>query len=70
MAPFHYNQFGYNIGGPFYIPGKFNTGKNKFFWYWGEEWVRYRYTSHGSTWTAVLLTIPSMACGRAISASC
>ena len=23
-APFNYNQFGYNIGGPLYIPGKFN----------------------------------------------
>src|SRR5213080_1942715 len=29
VPPFHYNQFGYNIGGPLYIPGKFNTGKNK-----------------------------------------
>jgi len=24
-APIHYNQFGYNVGGPFYIPGHFNT---------------------------------------------
>jgi hypothetical protein len=43
-APINYNQFGYNVGGPFYIPGKFNTEKNKVFWYWGEEWVRYRFT--------------------------
>jgi hypothetical protein len=43
-APINYNQFGYNIGGPFYIPGKFNTAKNKIFWYWGQEWVRYRFT--------------------------
>ena len=43
-APINYNQFGYNIGGPFYIPGKFNTSKSKFFWYWGQEWVRYRFT--------------------------
>ena len=43
-----YNQFGYNIGGPFYIPGKFNKDKSKFFWYWGQEWVRYRFldTAH------------------------
>ena len=41
-APINYNQFGYNVGGPFYIPGKFNKDKNKFFWYWGQEWVRYR----------------------------
>jgi hypothetical protein len=44
VAPFRYNQFGYNIGGPFYIPGRFNTEKSKIFWYWGQEWVRYRYT--------------------------
>jgi predicted heme/steroid binding protein len=54
VPPFHYNQFGYNIGGPFYIPGKFNTAKNKIFWYWGEEWVRYRFTDTNS------MTVPSM----------
>jgi len=43
VAPFHYNQFGYNIGGPFYIPGKFNKDKSRFFWYWGQEWVRYTF---------------------------
>ena len=48
MPPISYNQFGYNIGGPVYIPGKFNTDKNKFFWYWGQEWVRYRFTDTSS----------------------
>ena len=32
--PVKYNQFGFNMGGPFYIPNKFNTEKNKIFWYW------------------------------------
>ena len=50
VPPFHYNQFGFNIGGPFYIPQKFNKDKNKFFWYWAQEWVRYRYTDT-ATWT-------------------
>ena len=54
VPPFHYNQFGYNVGGPFYIPGKFNTAKNKIFWYWGQEWVRYRFTDTSS------LTVPSL----------
>src|SRR5213080_2523210 len=30
-APIHYNQFGYNIGGPLYIPNHFNTDKTKVF---------------------------------------
>jgi hypothetical protein len=55
-APINYNQFGYNIGGPFYIPGKFNTEKNKIFWYWGQEWVRYRFTDVTST----PFTVPSL----------
>ena len=53
-APINYNQFGYNVGGPFYIPGKFNTDKTKVFWYWGQEWVRYRFTD---TQTSVVPTM-------------
>lgn len=40
---FHYNQFGYNIGGPAYIPGFFNRDKNKFFFFWGQEWLKYNF---------------------------
>src|SRR5437588_8110251 len=55
-APIHYNQFGYNLGGPFYIPNHFNTSKNKVFWYWGEEWVRYIFTdTNGLTVPTVLM---------------
>jgi hypothetical protein len=50
VLPFHYNQFGFNVGGPFYIPGKVNKDKSKFFWYWGQEWVRYRFFDT-ATWT-------------------
>jgi hypothetical protein len=53
-APINYNQFGYNIGGPAYIPGKFNTEKNKVFWYFGQEWVRFRFTDISN------LTVPSL----------
>jgi len=53
--PIQYNQFGYNIGGPAYIPGKFNSDKSKVFWYWGQEWVRYRFTDTNN------LTVPSLA---------
>ena len=40
IAPFHYNDFGYTIGGPFYIPGHYNTDKSKTFFFWDQEWLR------------------------------
>ena len=37
--PFYrYNYAGFNIGGPVYIPGKFNKDKEKFFFFIGTEW--------------------------------
>src|SRR5467141_4102811 len=60
-APVHYNQFGYNIGGPIYIPGKFNTSKSKVFFYLGEEWLKYHFVESGSTvGSAGLLTVPTL----------
>ena len=37
-----FNQFGYVGSGPVYIPGKWNSQKNKLFWLWSQEWVKYR----------------------------
>jgi Carboxypeptidase regulatory-like domain len=54
VAPDHYNDFGYNIGGPFYIPGHFNTDKSKIFWYFGDEFTRNYFTDQSS------MTVPSM----------
>ena len=34
------NNFGYTIGGPFYIPGKYNTSKTKDFFFWSQAWAR------------------------------
>ena len=41
-APFRFNQFGYNISGPLFIPGKFNKDRNKLFFLFGQEILRYR----------------------------
>ncbi len=41
-APFRYNDFGGTIGGPVYIPGHYNTGKNKTFFFFSEEARRVR----------------------------
>lgn len=41
---FRYNQFGWNLGGPIYIPHVFNTSKQKLFFLAGQEYLRYRLT--------------------------
>ncbi|MEJ2007056.1 MAG: carboxypeptidase regulatory-like domain-containing protein [Acidobacteriota bacterium] len=38
--PYRYNDFGYTIGGPIFIPGHYNTDKTKTFFFWSEEWRR------------------------------
>ena len=40
-AAFRYNQFGFNINGPLYIPGVFNKSKQHLFFLFGQEYVRY-----------------------------
>ncbi|HEY3740313.1 MAG TPA: carboxypeptidase-like regulatory domain-containing protein [Bryobacteraceae bacterium] len=40
QSPFRYNQFGFNIGGPVIIPHV--IPKDKMFFFFGEEWARYR----------------------------
>lgn len=35
---YRFDFVGFNIGGPAYIPGKFNTNKDKFFFFIGHEW--------------------------------
>ncbi|MFL6452064.1 MAG: carboxypeptidase regulatory-like domain-containing protein [Bryobacteraceae bacterium] len=60
VLPFRYNQYGYNIGGPFYIPGHFNKDKSRFFWYYGNEWLKYRNTDSSVTpGNPGLLTVPT-----------
>jgi hypothetical protein len=34
------NNFGFTVGGPFYIPGKYNTDKTKDFFFWSQSWAR------------------------------
>ena len=34
------NDFGFTIGGPVYIPGHYNSDKQKTFFFWSEEWRR------------------------------
>ena len=42
-APFRFNQFGFDVGGPVFIPKRFNQDRSKLFVFYAEEWVRRRY---------------------------
>ena len=44
-TPLKWNIFGYTFGGPFYIPHVYNTDKSKTFFFWSQEWARYRQAS-------------------------
>lgn len=37
-----FNNFGWNLGGPIYIPKKFNTDKSKLFFFFSQEYKRLR----------------------------
>jgi hypothetical protein len=37
-APDHYNNFGFTLGGPIFIPHVYNRDKKKTFVFWSEEW--------------------------------
>ena len=50
------NDYGYTIGGPLYIPGVYNTAKNKTFFFWSHEWRKDRVP--GQTFNE---TVPSAA---------
>ncbi|HEY9138720.1 MAG TPA: TonB-dependent receptor [Terriglobus sp.] len=40
--PLRYNDFGWTLGGPIYIPGHFNANKDKLFFFAGQEYKRLR----------------------------
>src|ERR1700746_53144 len=44
--PFRYNNFGFAVGGPVWIPGVHWTDplRQKLFWFVNEDWIRYRFT--------------------------
>ncbi len=42
VSPLKQNNFGYNLGGPFFIPDKYNQAKNKTFFFWSQSWNKRR----------------------------
>lgn len=50
-----FNNFGWNLGGPVYIPGKLNSNKDKLFFFAGMEFKRLR-RGAPNTWNVPALT--------------
>ncbi|MBI2688107.1 MAG: TonB-dependent receptor [Acidobacteria bacterium] len=42
IAPDKFNQYGWNLNGPIFIPGLFNKDRDKLFFFVGQEWVKRR----------------------------
>jgi hypothetical protein len=53
-APFRFNQFGWDISGPFFIPKVMERQRTKLFFLWAEEYIRRR---EGSTATGTVPTV-------------
>jgi hypothetical protein len=50
VSPLRWNNFGFTLGGPIYIPGKYNRDKNKSFFFYSQEFRRIiQYTTFQST---------------------
>lgn len=54
-APFRFNQYGWDIGGPVFIPKVTHRANTKLFFFWAEEWIKRR---EGQTGTG---TVPTLA---------
>ncbi|WP_220399013.1 carboxypeptidase regulatory-like domain-containing protein [Granulicella sp. WH15] len=69
--PLRYNNFGWFVGGPIYIPGHFNTNKDKLFFFVGQDFKRQR------TSTVATLAVPTAAqrtslppCSSSVTTGC
>jgi len=75
-APLRYNDFGYTIGGPIFIPGVFNRNRDKLFIFGAEEFKRLRTSTVTNvsvpTPTAIAAAIatgPTTATGKELAAT-
>ncbi len=44
---FRFNQFGWNLNGPVFIPGHFNKDRKMLFFLVGQEWIKYNHDDFG-----------------------
>ncbi|MGO8934784.1 MAG: carboxypeptidase regulatory-like domain-containing protein [Terracidiphilus sp.] len=55
----HYNIYGFNVGGPIYIPNVYNTNKNKGFFFFNQEWRKTSAVATSNNQTIDPLDVPS-----------
>jgi hypothetical protein len=53
--PYRYNIANYTIGGPIYLPGKFNRDRSRLFFFWSQEFQRQKVEFGSRT-----VTVPSL----------
>jgi hypothetical protein len=53
-SKFRLNNFGYNIGGPLWIPHVYNNSRNRTFFFWNQEWRKLVQGTQPTTGTAIL----------------
>jgi len=75
-APLRYNDFGYTIGGPIWIPGVLNTNRDKLFFFGAQEFKRLRTSTITNATVptpaaiaSAITTGPSTATGRALAST-
>ncbi len=56
ISPEEWNIFGWNLGGPIFIPHKYNTSKQKTFFYFNQQWAKQKQASviNGATPTEAM----------------
>ena len=50
IPPYKQNIFGFNVGGPLFIPNHYNTNRQKTFFFWDESYVILHVPSQGTSW--------------------
>jgi hypothetical protein len=67
ITPVRWNNFGFTIGGPIFIPGKFNKERNKTFFFYSQEW---RKIINYATFNPTALPTTGMLTGNFIQPVC
>ena len=57
----HYNVYGFNVGGPIYIPNVYNTNKSKGFFFFNQEWRKTSAVASSNNRTIDPKDVPSSA---------